>query len=307
MSISLPERLTISEMARSLYDFLPGDSFDEVAQRLGLGHLWQGGSKRPAITNLLEKTLETRRDDFCKLILEIVRKGLVYRNCKENPVTRDEIETLNSLISRVQFNIPELRDPSFLDPLPSKQQEEKPTENRANQETLDNLKRRLLELYTLKPQERGYAFEKFLPELFAAFGLAPRESFCLVGEQIDGSFQLGSDTYLVEVKWHNNQTPQADLLIFKEKVEGKATWSRGLFMSYSGFTSEGLQAFARGRSTNIIGMTGQDIHFILDGKMNLVDAISEKARHAAETGEFFVSVDALKRKSVPNQRVQPAP
>ena len=41
-------------------------------------------------------------------------------------------------------------------------------------------------------------------------------------------------------------------------------------------------------------MTGQDIYFILEGAMNLVDVINHKARHAAETGEFFISVYNLK-------------
>jgi hypothetical protein len=41
---------------------------------------WQEGSKLPAITNLLVNTLDHRRDLFCDLILEIVRRGLKYRN-----------------------------------------------------------------------------------------------------------------------------------------------------------------------------------------------------------------------------------
>lgn len=42
-------------------------------------------------------------------------------------------------------------------------------------------------------------------------------------------------------------------------------------------------------------MNGQDIYFILDGQMSLPDAISMKARRAAETGNFFVSVFDLIR------------
>jgi hypothetical protein len=67
-----------------------------------------------------------------------------------------------------------------------------------------------------------------------------------------------------------------------------------LFISDCGFSQDGLTAFSRGRSTNIIGMTGQDIFFILEGAMSLVDVINRKARHAAETGEFFISVFDLK-------------
>jgi hypothetical protein len=34
-------------------------------------------------------------------------------------------------------------------------------------------------------------------------------------------------------------------------------------------------------------MNGQDIFYILSGEISLVNAINQKARWAAETGEFF--------------------
>lgn len=157
-------------------------------------------------------------------------------------------------------------------------------------ETLAELKHRLVSLSEFSPHKRGFEFERFLVELFGAFGLDPRGSFRLQGEQIDGSFECYSATYLLEAKWHSAQTSQSDLLIFREKVESKSSWSRGLFVSVSGFTPDGLSAFSRGRATNIIGMTGQDIYFILDGQMSLPDAISQKARYAAETGAFLITV-----------------
>lgn len=305
MALLLSESQSVNEISRILYDYLPGKahpfanqdlSFEGVAHRLGLSQFWQGGSKLPAITLLLEKTLEARRSQFCSLILEIVRNGMVYRNNKGNPITRDEIHRLNELIAKVQFKIPELWDAKFLDALPSAKAEEKPKEETAvSQKSLDDLKAELVKLGDLNPQARGFAFEKFLQDLFALFGLSPRGAFRLVGEQIDGSFQIGTDVYLVEAKWHDQQTSIADLLVFREKVESKATWSRGLFISHGGFTPDGLQAFSKGRSTNIIGMTAQDIYFILEGEISLIDAINQKARRAAETGEFYVSVYELTR------------
>lgn len=151
-------------------------------------------------------------------------------------------------------------------------------------------KQRLIEISKLEPQARGFAFERFLNDLFDIHKLAPRGSFRLIGEQIDGSFELNSDVYLLEAKWQAKQTSQDDLLIFRGKVESKSSWTRGLFISDSGFTEDGLTAFSRGRATNMIGMTGQDLFFVLSGEISLQDAISLKARRAAETGEFYVSV-----------------
>ena len=100
-------------------------------------------------------------------------------------------------------------------------------------------------------------------------------------------------TYLIEAKWQSKPIGQSDLLVFHGKVEGKTTWSRGIFISMSGFTEDGLIAFSHGRPTNIIAINGQDIYFILKGKMRLDDAIRLKARKAAETGEILVSVYEL--------------
>ena len=164
-----------------------------------------------------------------------------------------------------------------------------------SESVLSTLKNQFLLLDNLEPHNRGFEFEKFLKDLFECHQLAPRSSFRLTGEQIDGSFELNGDIYLLEAKWHAKQTAQVDLLAFREKVESKSAWSRGLFVSISGFTDDGLTAFSRGRATNIIGMTGQDLFFILSGDLSLIDALSQKARRAAETGEFYVPVFELVR------------
>jgi len=304
MASSLKETQAISEIAELLYSFLPGSphpfaapaiSFPGVANKLGLLSYWIGGSKKPAINQLLQATLDYRRDQFCNLILEIIRMGMVYRSNKKEPVTRDEIVQLNQLISKVNFKIPELWDPAFLDSLPSTHKTDENERKATSSEVIEKLKRDLISLTNLESHDRGFAFEKFLKEVFAAYNLDPRGSFRIVGEQIDGSFQISTDVYLLEAKWHNKQIDQGELLIFHGKVEGKSAWSRGLFVSYSGFTSDGLTAFSKGRPTNIIGMDAQDLFHILNGEMSLVDAINRKARRAAETGEFYVSVYVLSK------------
>jgi hypothetical protein len=159
--------------------------------------------------------------------------------------------------------------------------------------SLQDLNERLLKLAVLKPQDRGFAFERFLSDLFTVYDLDARRSFRLTGEQIDGSFQLRQEIYLLEAKWHDARTALADLLTFAGKVEGKAQWSRGLFLSYSGFSEDGLQAFARGRRTSIICMEGLDLAQVLSGRLDLVDVIERKKRRAAETGSAFVPVRDL--------------
>ena len=73
----------------------------------------------------------------------------------------------------------------------------------------------------------------------------------------------------------------------------KAAWSRGLFVSNSGFTAEGLEAFSRGRQTNLICADGLDLYEVLSRKVSLIDVLEEKSRRAAETNRAFVAVRDL--------------
>lgn len=150
------------------------------------------------------------------------------------------------------------------------------------------LKQKLIELSALEPQPRGYAFEAWLTNAFDASGLQAREPFRLRGEQIDGSFQLQGETYLVEAKWHSAQTGAADLHAFHGKVEQKAAWARGLFISNSGFTPDGLVAF--GKAKRVICMDGFDLFETLDREIPLDQVVARKVRRAAETGMPFERV-----------------
>ena len=297
--LSLAEAQAVKNIADLLYDFLPGSgnnktAFPLAAAQAGVGEFWTGGSKRPAIVELLKLTLERRRSRFTALIIAIVHQSMTWRRGKGNPLTRDEIDRLNAALPGVSFKIPDLLDPAFLKSFgdPAKTA---PTSSPTilSVAAAQALTARLMELTRLNPQERGLRFEGFLTDLFAAFALAPRGAFRLIGEQIDGSFRLHSDTYLVEAKWHGPKIGFVDLMAFSGKVAGKAAWARGLFVSNSGFTLVGLEAFSRGRQTNLICVDGLDLYEVLFRRVSLVEVLEEKARCAAETNRIHVPVRDL--------------
>ncbi|MEX2170016.1 MAG: restriction endonuclease [Pirellulales bacterium] len=153
------------------------------------------------------------------------------------------------------------------------------------------LMQKLLELSQLDPHPRGYAFEGFLKDMFDANGLAARASFRLVGEQIDGSFELAGETYLLEAKWTGPAIGAAELRAFDGKVADKAAWSRGLFVSQSGFTPDGLEAFGRGK--RVVCMDGLDLYEMLERRLPFGEVMARKVRRAAESGEPFIRVREL--------------
>ncbi len=157
----------------------------------------------------------------------------------------------------------------------------------------DQLSASLKDLLELAPSHRGFAFERFLDDTFATFNLSPRRSFRLTGEQIDGSFHLANETYLVEAKWQGQKIGNRELQGFAGTVRTKSSWARGLFVSYSGFSEEGLAAFARGDATRIICLDGFELWQVMNHKLDLCEVLALKTRRAAETGRAHVPVREL--------------
>ncbi|ATY34823.1 restriction endonuclease [Sphingomonas psychrotolerans] len=161
-----------------------------------------------------------------------------------------------------------------------------------NRRQYEELRDELNTLWDLDAHPRGYAFEKYLKRLFDTFYLNARAPFTLVGEQIDGSFQLGHETYLLEAKWQKEPIGVLELHGFHGKVEQKASWARGLFVSFGGFTDVGLQAFGQA-AKRVICMEGRDIYEALDRNIPIDTVLERKVRHAAETGLPFAPLHQL--------------
>jgi hypothetical protein len=301
--LSMVEAQAVAELAKLLYDFLPGTyssiTWPDVAARSCLEEHWPGGSKLPAITQLLRNTLQLHRDRFCDLIVEVVQEGIAYRIKKGNPVKREEIDDINRVLLKVAFKIPELHQHDFLDGLSSDGHQDSRAAGKqarvACSADVEALHQQFLKLFDEPDaQKRGYAFESFLNEFFAAHDLAPRGSFRIVGEQIDGSFEWAGSTYLVEARWRAKQADASDLLVLRGKAE-KSDWTRGLFISVNGFSNLTSETMRIGRKQNLIAMSGQDLILILERHWTLADALRAKLRHTGETGEVYVPLDKAKR------------
>jgi len=161
-----------------------------------------------------------------------------------------------------------------------------------------NYKKYLDELIQLSnasdnPQSRGYEFEKYLNKLFKANNLEPRESFKIEGEQIDGSFVLRNIVYLLEAKWKSKPIDKADLVSFNSKVQSKSSNTRGLYISYSNYTTEAINTLSNGRIVNIILMTVQELAISFERNIMLSDILWKKARALDDEGKFYKSIMEL--------------
>lgn len=312
MGLSLRQSTAVRELAKLLYDFLPGSgnarwkghvSFKSVAEEVGVGDFWQSGSKEPMIAGLLERTLATRPGRFEKLLVEIVRSGLTYRRKNGSPVAPEEVDQINGQVLALGFKFPDLWDVDFRSALrdhSGKRAQERVEEARASERlreseqssrsaALETLKQEFLALHELADrQQAGLALERILNQAFSLHGLEPREPFRVRAEQIDGSFELDHEIYLLEAKWHREPRPAADLYVFREKIEGKSRFTRGVFLSINGVSADAIDAITRGKQPVFFLMDGYDLLMTLGGSVSLTQFLRVRQRLLAEEGKVAV-------------------
>ena len=165
---------------------------------------------------------------------------------------------------------------------------------RAFNEELTKRKADFIQFHSkLDHNERGYDLEKLLNELFGLFDLTPRSPFKRTGEQIDGSFVLDRDHYLLEAKWTKDRVNLADLRDLDGAVGSSLDNTLGLFISVEGFSAEGITAYLQGTRPRIVCMDGCDLFMVLDGRIDLADLLQRKKDIAVQKKQIYVSADDI--------------
>ncbi len=274
-------------------------TFGTVAQQVGVGEFWPGGSKEKALVRMFTRTLEERPSCFEKLVVTIVREGLTYRR-RTNPITKSDILDLNDVVKKIGFKFPDLWDPVFLDSLAAKQAPKPESPPASPPPSLAEHRRKLddfrVRFYSLAAQKdraaAGIAFQKLFGDLLDLFGLHPKPAFRVTGEEMDGYFILDNETYLLETKWEAGRLSEAPLLVFREKVAGRSNVTRGVFVSMNGFTDECLDAITRGKQPNFFLVDGYDVTQVIEGHIDLPTLLREKLRLFAAKGLVLARVEA---------------
>ncbi|MGN2638481.1 hypothetical protein ACWEKT_20005 [Nocardia takedensis] len=141
--------------------------------------------------------------------------------------------------------------------------------------------------------DRGRELEAALVEMFDEAGLDPRSGYRPQGEEVDGSIVLDGRTYLFEAKWTSEAHPASSLYQFKGKVEGKLAGTLGLFFSMSGYSNDAIGALVAGKELDIVLFNDTDIELVVEGTVEIAQAIRLKLRAAAESGTPYVPLKNL--------------
>ncbi|MBD8893763.1 restriction endonuclease [Roseibium litorale] len=204
---------------------------------------------------------------------------------------RGEVETVSNARQRLNGLLAKLGGKE-LPPDPNFAQTQTPDSKVPPDGILSALEQEFLAITTMDevPQHRGYAFERFLKRWCDVWGLDANASFRTVGEQIDGSFQHDGSTYLVEAKWHTRPVDAGLLHSFQGKLLERPDWTRGLYVSYGGFSGQSFDAFTARR---LIMMDGTDIYHTLNRRLDIGEVIRKKVRYHSERRQPFVKVTEL--------------
>ena len=107
----------------------------------------------------------------------------------------------------------------------------------------------------------------------------------------------------MESKWEKDPLPEADLLVFRGKIEGKSTFSlgvsgAGLFIALNDIGGPAKDAITRGKAPSFFVMNGHDLLMILSEAMTLPEFLKQRVRLLGEEGRVCVPFAELRN----NQR-----
>lgn len=166
-------------------------------------------------------------------------------------------------------------------------------EKLARQQDLVRLQSRVADLHSrIGTQDSGYAFEDWFFDLVQFFDLEHRRPYKTSGRQIDGAITHEGTTYLVELKFTNEQTGAPDIDTFFAKVSSKADNTMGVFVSMAGFSSTAI-AEASKPKTPLLLLDAGHVFLVLQGLWELPELISRLRQHASQTSEAYLPAPQL--------------
>jgi len=259
---------------------------------------WSENTKYESVSQIIDR-MAKRQDIYQTDLLKLIQESgnfndFSHLNMWDNPEEK---------IKKAKKAVEKLRDQTkgYFDIIEElKKAENARSSNQAKiresisyQQKLEDLKKAFFEIaINENHQKRGYQLEKFLNELFYFFDLDPKNSFKIVGEQIDGAFTFDNNDYLLEAKWQKKLIDAQDLYGFGGKIQGKLKNTLGLYLSLEGFSNECTKT-ENPSVKAIILMDGADLMQVLEGRIKLTDMLYIKRRHASQTGEVFYRITGI--------------
>jgi hypothetical protein len=247
------------------------------------------------LVNFLARNQDTYQNDLLKLMNEVCKIN-DYSHLERIEDGREKARTAAKSVDALRQQIKghqDLVEQQLKQEARREEAYEKSLKIKGVQEKLNEIKNEFYQLVSsTNPQARGFQLEKIIKDLFSLFDLDPKASFKIVGEQIDGAFTFENVDYLFEGKWQQELVSIQDLDAFSGKLTRKLDNTLGLFLSINGFSEDAVKAHSTGRRLMIL-TDGSDLMGVLEGRIDLLQLLLRKRRHASQTGNIYLKLHEI--------------
>lgn len=164
---------------------------------------------------------------------------------------------------------------------------------RQHSQNLQKMQARLLELIPAQgTQQGGYDFQPWFYDLVEFYEVPCRRPYSSGGRQIDGTVSVEGTTYLVELKFTQNQSDATDVDSLLAKITNVADNTMGLMVSMAGYSAVAINQ-ASGKKTPLILIDHAHVMALLQGTWKLDEIISRLRRHVSQTGEAYLAMSRM--------------
>lgn len=306
---SLDEIAAMDRVASILGPLVTNPIIAGYAKELGLSRYVTGNNKEDKISSLLAAGLaDGRRRATAEMLITALTMAAHARSLKsQNAMTDDDVDAVVREMRRLGLAPGELaqrgwrkalrkKAPDPPDHTPPKPPDSRPGGHGSPQSSPrpvvhETALQRVRELIdpAVNAQHRGRQLEFVVFDLLQKEHLAPERNIVIPGEQIDHSFVLDGQHYLVECKWETDPIGLPALHLFSAKVGHKAEGTFGVMLSMSGFVIDINEKASRGGRLNCVGLLHQDLIRVLEGRSTWTEIVRRARRAASQRSEFLIT------------------
>lgn len=288
------EREHVEDLAEHLESYLPGSpewrttyTFLSACRELKLEQYWQRGATGPAVERLLSRVLEVQRGRFSLLIQTVVDHGLEHRERENNPISRQDIDELNRLLSLLTVQIPRYLTPEFRFARPDLMQDEKAREER-ELNTREALRADYVGLLD-KPDVEGLTL--ITNRLLRMAKIVRLDRLRTVEDRLEGAVRLGH--YEIFVQGHTVGTVSGSQIEAFKVARQASGRMLGLVISLNGFAADALALAHSEASPAYLLMDGAHLFRVLNGDAALDDLLRRLVGLLAEEQRPYVPMSEL--------------
>ncbi|GGP72591.1 restriction endonuclease [Saccharothrix coeruleofusca] len=151
----------------------------------------------------------------------------------------------------------------------------------------------------MTPQRRGQQFNGLIADLFTCFGLTAKPDQQGDAGEIDVTFGVGNQRFILEAKWVDKRTPIDPIAKLQRRLDQRMRNVTGVFLSMSGYTPGALTGVDKGRQLDVLLLDQEHWEAMLFGLVPPTEMIDLLTDVASYQGQAYTLLGTLLRNDVP--------